>query len=209
MKSHWRKLYSILPRSLEKKLYKRYFIRKHHQWISNGSVNPPSHLSKQNILKEYASTFGIATFVETGTYLGDMLYALESDFDRLYSIELSELFYLKAIKRFKISKKIQVIKGDSGQKLTEVMKDIKSSALFWLDGHYSGGNTAKGNKECPIYEELQIILKSNHKHIIIIDDARCFIGKNDYPTIEELRQFIYEKNPQYKFSVYNDAIHLT
>jgi hypothetical protein len=44
--------------------------------------------------------------------------------------------------------------------------------MFWLDRHYSGGFTAKGEKDCPIIEELDAISNGSHlKHSILIDDA--------------------------------------
>ena len=48
---------------------------------------------------------------------------------------------------------------------------------------------AKGEVETPIRRELSQIF--NHSiashHVILIDDARLFIGDHDWPTIEELR----------------------
>ena len=85
------------------------------------------------------------------------------------------------------------MQGDSGNVLNQLVPELNSAALFWLDGHYSGGQTAKGEKECPIYEELKSILASSLEHIVLIDDARLFIGQHDYPTIEELKDFVIYK----------------
>ncbi len=76
-----------------------------------------------------------------------------------------------------------------------------------MDGHYSAGTTAKGEKDCPIFEELNAILDSkNFNHILLIDDARCFIGKGDYPTIDQLTEYIKSKNEDYKVEVKHDII---
>lgn len=84
---------------------------------------------------------------------------------------------------------------------------INEPAIFWLDGHYSYGITARGEKECPIFEELSSILSSaKYKHIILIDDARYFTGKGDYPAIEKLTEFIKNKNDNYQVEVKNDII---
>jgi hypothetical protein len=81
--------------------------------------------------------------------------------------------------------------------------------LFWLDGHYSGGITAKGPLDTPIVKELDSIL--NHSvtgHVILIDDARCFVGENDYPTIDELREILHTERPRWVFEVKDDIIRI-
>ena len=79
--------------------------------------------------------------------------------------------------------------------------------FFWLDGHYSGGVTAKGDKECPILEEVNAIFKfKNIAHILLVDDARSFNGQHDYPTVEELTNHIKNKNNKYEVVVKDDII---
>jgi len=86
---------------------------------------------------------------------------------------------------------------------------VEKPCLFWLDGHYSGGNTAKGEKETPIMEELrQICAHPVKNHLILIDDAREFTGQNDYPTIESLRTFVGARLPGYGFDVKDDIIRI-
>jgi hypothetical protein len=75
-----------------------------------------------------------------------------------------------------------------------------------LDGHYSGFETAKGDLETPIKLELEIILNSEYEHVILIDDARLFIGENDYPTIEELKKYILSKNNSLTVNIIDDII---
>jgi hypothetical protein len=99
------------------------------------------------------------------------------------------------------------LQGDSGNVLNQVLAEISQPALFWLDGHYSEGITAKGEKECPIIEELSCIFKSKRlNHLILIDDARLFIGRNDYPTIQELTDFIFKECPNASVDVSDDMI---
>src|SRR4051794_8771911 len=108
MKSHWRKLAALLPDELEKKVYRSHFRTLHKKWAKNGKSFPPSHLSKQELLKHYASTKKLSVLVETGTYLGDMVFAMQDHFREVYSIELSPYFYQKAISRFKNSKNVKI-----------------------------------------------------------------------------------------------------
>lgn len=209
MKYHWRKLYSVLPSSIERRLYCRYFEKEHTKWVTEGKPLPFSHLSKQLMLKDIARHYELTILVETGTYMGDMLFALQNDFENLYSIELSKFFYQRANKRFRNTANIHLLQGDSGIQLHQLVPDLTKAALFWLDGHYSGGLTAKGEKECPVYEELKAIFQSSLNHAIIIDDARLFNGSHDYPAIEELKEFVRVKKPLSQFVVENDLIKIT
>ena len=208
MKNHWRKLLALLPEKAERKQYEKHFKREHTQWVKSGSPLPVSNLSKQKVLMQFQQQNSIKNFVETGTYFGDTLYAVYPHFEQLYSIELSPVFFKKAQQRFKHLQKVQLLQGDSGKVLKHLVPALNSAAIFWLDGHYSGGLTAMGDKECPVYEELNAIFASPFSHLVFIDDARLFIGKNDYPTIEELRAFVQQHKAGYSFSVENDCIRL-
>ena len=160
-------------------------------------------------IEEYLGKFHTDILVETGTYLGDMVEAQRDHFKKIYSIELSEKLFNKAQKRFKDHLHIKILHGDSSIVLNKLMNEIDKPALFWLDGHYSHGMTAKGEKECPVPEELTTILKSSLPHIILIDDARLFNGTHDYPTIEQIVKIIRSNNKQYLVEIKDDIIRLT
>jgi len=81
--------------------------------------------------------------------------------------------------------------------------------LFWLDGYYSAGETAKGEKETPIFEELDHIFGDNRcEHVVLVDDARLFGTDAAYPSLEELREFVSRKRPSYPLSVENYSVRL-
>lgn len=91
-----------------------------------------------------------------------------------------------------------------------MIRQINQPALFWLDGHYSAGVTAKGEKHTPIYEELEHILGTQErKHVIIIDDARLFGTDPAYPNLEELSDFIKAKRNNVDILVQDDSIRIT
>jgi hypothetical protein len=139
--------------------------------------------------------------------MGDMVEAQKKRFKKIFSIELGVELFNKAVLRFKNDKNVVILQGDSGKVLPEVLSNIEEPAIFWLDGHYSAGITAKGDKECPIFEELDAIFGSNKlNHILLIDDARCFNGEGDYPTVEELTEYIKSKNEEYQVEVKHDII---
>lgn len=149
----------------------------------------PPHI-KRAVLLRHLRANGLRVFVETGTLYGDTLAYLRPWCAEMHSIELSQELFEKASERFAGDPKIHVWHGDSGNVMPEVLKVISQPALFWLDGHYSGEGTARGVKDTPICRELHHI--SGHpllgEHLVIIDDARCFNGQNDYPDLNELQQ---------------------
>ncbi|MCP4553344.1 MAG: hypothetical protein GY834_15180, partial [Bacteroidetes bacterium] len=161
------------------------------RWEKDGRPAPPPHLIKQQTLRSFADKFELKVLVETGTYFGDMVEAMKTHFTQIYSIELSEELYENAKQRFNGAENVTILHGDSGVELEKLTGIIKRPTLFWLDGHYSAGVTAKGDKDTPIYEELAHIFNANlRKYVIIIDDARCFGNDPAYPSIEELSDFI-------------------
>lgn len=178
------------------------------EWERRGRPAPPPHIVKQQTLRDFAENFGLRVLIETGTYYGDMVDAMKDYFNRIYSIELSDELYEKAKQKFSGDDRIEIIHGDSGIELGKLIANLDQAALFWLDGHYSAGVTAKGDKDTPIYEELTHIFCSPQKgHVIIIDDARCF-GTASYPSIDELSVFIKAKNPNVKIEVEDDSIRI-
>lgn len=180
------------------------------EWKRNGRPNPPPHIIKQQTLKYIAEKFGLDVLVETGTFYGEMVEAMRSNFKKIYSIELSKDLYNNAKKRFQYAGNVELIHGDSGVELGDLIDKLDEPALFWLDGHYSEGITAKGDKETPIYQELGHIFNSNIKeHVIIIDDSRCFGTYTDYPTIEEITKYIKLKKPDSIINIKEDSIRIT
>lgn len=179
-------------------------------WEMKGKPVPPPSIIKQRTLEAYAKKFNLTVFVETGTYYGDTVEAMKNIFNQIYSIELSRKLHEKAKKRFKGVKHIELINGDSGVELEKLIRRIDRPTLFWLDGHYSGGETAKADKETPIYEELNCIFNTiDRGDVIIIDDARNFGTVAAYPNIEELNNFIRSKRPATNIDIQDDMIRIT
>ncbi len=162
--------------------------RKVKSWEKAGKPSPPPHAIKKQILATYVARYGTSTLIETGTYRGDMIYAMKGNFEQIYSIELSNDLASKATRRFQPYRHIKILVGDSGEILPQILSNISVPCLFWLDGHFSGGFTAKGRADTPVSNELAAILGHKIKtHIILIDDARCFDGTAEYPTLDALK----------------------
>ena len=178
-------------------------------WEKQGRPSPPPHIVKEDLIKEYAKAFKTNVLIETGTYLGDMVYAMRKLFSRILSFELDKTLAEQAQKRFASEPHITIVQGDSGRLLGDHIKTINEPCLFWLDGHYSGGITAKGALITPIKNELtHIFSHPTEGHVILIDDARCFTGEDDYPRLEELRQFVADRKQDWQFTMENDVIRI-
>jgi len=176
-------------------------------WQRNGRPAPAPSLETQRVVRKYARRFSIDTLVETGTFRGDMVNAQRNVFSRIFSVELDEKLAGKAQKRFAEYEHISILQGNSINVLPEIMKEVKGPCLFWLDAHFSGGITARAGADTPIMQELRYIIEnSTGEHVILIDDARCFVGRNDYPTEEELREFILKNRPNWVFEIKDDII---
>jgi hypothetical protein len=176
-------------------------------WQKAGQPVPPPARVKRQILAAYGAAFGVGTLVETGTFLGGTVYALKDRFRTIYSIELSDDLMNRARHRFRKYSHIRILHGDSGELLPDLLGDVSERCLFWLDGHYSAGITARGKLDTPIVSELMTVFDHTIKdHVILIDDARLFNGTEDYPTLEELKALFADQRPDYQFSVVNDVI---
>ena len=123
---------------------------------------------KDHAIKDYP------IFIETGTFHGQTIFSLEKYFSKLHTIEIKKDLYENVKNRYK-DDKINFHLGDSSIVLKHLCPTILLDTIFFLDGHWSCGNTGKGEKDVPLYEELYNITNFlEHKCIIIIDDCRLF-----------------------------------
>lgn len=201
-------LESILPDFLLEKYFDQKRAKAIKAWKKKGSPLPPPHLLKQQILKSLGKQYGLTTLVETGTYLGHMVDAQKRNFSKIISIELSPDLARQAQEKFSDDSRIDIIEGDSGQVIKDIVPQLDQAALFWLDGHFSEGLTAKGEKDTPVMEEVDTIIQSPLDHLILIDDARHFNGENGYPSIQNLRAQLKNSPNTYRLEVKDDIIRI-
>lgn len=181
------------------------------EWERSGRPVPAPHAVKVATVREYGRRFGLSGLVETGTFRGDMVYAVRRDFDHIVSIELNEALADKARARLRGHPHVSIVQGDSATMLSRVLEGVKEPWLFWLDGHWvpnSGSITSLGDRVSPILRELdQIWSHPVRDHVILVDDARCFNG-DGYPTLDELRESIARNRPGWVCEVETDIIRI-
>lgn len=113
-------------------------------------------------------------FIETGTFTGGTIFEMEKYFDKLYTIEFSEKYHNNTKQKYN-GNKINFILGDSSIVFNSLLPTLNEKCIFFLDGHWCGGDTGKSEKDCPLYEEITAINELfQNEAIIIIDDVRLF-----------------------------------
>lgn len=168
---------------------------------------PPPGLS--NFLK---SALNLSIFVETGTFRGDTTNWACERFEEVYSIELSSELHRQAVQRLRHHRNLMLLQGDSGTHLAGLIERLRQPALFWLDAHWSLGETAGESDPCPLLRELEIILRSSIPHMLLIDDARLFCSPpalphpaSSWPSIPALTRYL-DKLGRTEFFLFEDVL---
>lgn len=139
-------------------------------------------------------------FIESGTHTGATVkLAISAGFKEIYTIELAKHFYDKAVQTFKPYKQVHAIYGDSVEAIPVLLKRINRPCVFWLDGHWSAGDTALGPVAVPLYQELDEIAKHPIKsHTILIDDVRLMGKEWKEILLEEIKKRLKGINKSYR-----------
>lgn len=158
--------------------------------------------------------------LESGTYLGETTSLLASvpALEQVHSVELSPQLYESARARFAGQPRVRLWLGDSGERFAEALDEIERTLddprlLVFCDGHYSGGETARGNVASPLRRELEVL--AGHGAIVksvLIDDVRvCFepggnpLYTEGWPDSEELNDLLADINPGFRIRVDHQA----
>lgn len=160
-------------------------------WAERGYAAPSPHLIKQNCL--IRNGIPGATWVETGTFLGETTALLADHSPMVYSVEPEPKLFARAKELFANKKNVEIINGGSEDVFPGLLPKIHGDVNFWLDGHYSAGITFKGKVDTPVKDELRCISEniSNFRRVaVLVDDVRCFDPQSEefagYPSIDFL-----------------------
>lgn len=175
------------------------------------------------LIKEFIEQVQIDVFVETGTASGGSIKEASKYFNECHTIELNE-------GRPKYDPSIKNITWHTGNSI-DVLPDIVRGllkhkeengmqpedyryCLWWLDSHFDGDKPKNSPfKDCYLLEELDIISQYAQDSIIIIDDARLFMGypphpnePKEWPTIQQTFAKFKDKFEYYFVTVCDDYI---
>ena len=111
-------------------------------WAARGYAPPsPEHVKRLLLLRNGAPN---ATWIESGTYLGDTAAFLSIKAMRVYTIEPDEALFTMAQRRFAGSNG-EVRRGLSEDVFPALLLDVAGDVNLWLDGHFSGGLTHRAD----------------------------------------------------------------
>lgn len=159
-------------------------------------------------VKRFADEYGIKVFIETGTAGGDSVRAAAEIFEVCCSIEL-----IPERLEGEFPKNVFLRSGDSAEMLYHVSKPYLGQRIcFWLDAHWSENYESTDKEhECPLLDEIEAI--KGHDALILIDDARLFLGPHpwpcDYrfwPSFQDVFIKLHDCFPKHKITVIDDYI---
>lgn len=168
---------------------------------------PFPHFIKKRVLQKYSSKNTI--WVETGTYRGETSEFLSKISQFVFTIEPSEKYFEYSKEALSKVTNLKILNGTSEEYLNEILSEIDEGSIvsFWLDGHWSGEDTFKGDNDTPIENELDTIakyLKKFSKITVLVDDFRLFDKnyekKELYPEKEFLINWAKKNNLNWKIT---------
>jgi hypothetical protein len=160
------------------------------KWLFGGFIQPSPWPVKMQIIRRYM--VNNATFIESGTYLGDTANYVSKFSSKVITLEPDLKLFEISRNRLQDVENIEVLNLSSEDFFTGV-GDLSGEINFWLDGHFSGHGTYKNSDETPIKFELMSVekyLKNFKKIVIFVDDFRLFGGSIEsdlnYPSKDYL-----------------------
>lgn len=125
-------------------------------------------------------------FIESGTYQGHSTEVVckEFNFKHVHSIEIQPSFHASVSARLGHLQNLTLHLGDTLHVLPKILSEQNTPLVLFLDGHFSHGGTGKGEKPCPLLEELRAIRDYPHQCLILVDDVNVFGSTSPNHVIE-------------------------
>lgn len=162
----------------------------------------------RGFLSSLKQTFGIETFIETGTYAARTTLIAADLFREVHTYEIDATLYKAAQAKLQSLAHVTIVHGDSSVELYKLLPKINSRSLFWLDAHYSGPGTGQNQKqEHILLSELRAIAQYVHDCVILIDDTTYIpSGTQEDMNMERLVEALREINPSFSFALFRGIL---
>lgn len=113
--------------------------------------------------------YNVESFIETGTFAGETALWAAEHFKHVYTFEAAQELHEKFTAK-ELPQNLQAVYGDSSSLIGNY---INNHAVYYLDAHYSSGNTFNSY---PLLDEVRAINQKKFDDFIIIDDARFVLS---------------------------------
>lgn len=170
---------------------------------------------RAQVILDYARRYDLRLFIETGSGDGYTTDIVAPHFDRVFTIEVSPSKYYGVWGALLHHANVLPILGDSADVLPHLVGHLSEPAVYWLDGHYDGGDGGRGKEDTPVRSELFTIFASPRArpNVILVDDARLFGTDPAYPDMEWVARRVdqWATNagwPPYEVTVADDIIRI-
>lgn len=164
------------------------------------------------IVLRFKNGGGINNFVETGTYKGGTSFWAAQHFAKIFTIEIDPEISKSTASHADCPRNIDFFVGNSKDVLPSIVPLLVGRSLFWLDGHWCNVSEIGKEEECPILDEINAI-GSLKDAVILIDDARCFLGplppphdETQWPRIDTIFQCLQQNFPDHRVTIVDDVI---
>lgn len=156
-------------------------------WKSRAFAMPAPPFVKRAAIRR--NSIHGATFVESGTFLGDTAIEAARYSKHVVTVEASAQLCDGLRQRFRPYQNIALVEGRSQDVFPMVLQDIGGKVTFWLDAHASGGIAYGDDEVTSIVSELSSIAASLDRFediVVMVDDIRGFGASSHYPDVEFL-----------------------
>lgn len=165
-----------------------------------------------DLVTELQRSLSLGRAVETGTYKGTGTRILAEAFPSVVTVELSEELARSADEALRDLTRVRAVHGDSRAELPQLAAE-RVPTLWFLDGHWSGGQTAGQTGECPVLDEIAALGRGHADDCVVVDDARLFAAApppphdpSQWPTLMEVFDALRAVHPSHHVTLLNDQV---
>ena len=137
----------------------------------------------RELLQRHPGYSGIRVFVETGTYLARTTMLAHQVFAKVFTIEISEALYRRAVQRYAGTPGVTFARGDSRGYVQRLAQEFAEPVFWFLDAHWFSGTREPvgGAQMFPLWDELDAIGRRPAGDIVLIDDVHVFGQRQPQP----------------------------